>query len=67
MLLTNAVLYGRDNRARRLRRSLHGAVAAAFGVAESAGEVREGGGSGSLNTGENTGDGEAGAGFRITP
>ena len=66
VLLTNAVLYGRDNRARQLRRSLHGAVAAAFGVAESAGEVRESGGSGSLNTGDNTGDGEAGAGFRIT-
>jgi CubicO group peptidase (beta-lactamase class C family) len=32
VLLTNAVLYGRDNRARQLRRSLHGAVAAAFGV-----------------------------------
>jgi CubicO group peptidase (beta-lactamase class C family) len=62
VLLTNAVLYGRDNRARQLRRSVHGAVAAAFGVAESAGEVSGGGGSGSLNTG----DGEAGPGFRIT-
>lgn len=33
VLLTNAVLFGRDNRARQLRRSLHTAVAAEFGAA----------------------------------
>jgi CubicO group peptidase (beta-lactamase class C family) len=33
VLLTNAVLLGRDNRARQLRRELHAAVAAEFGVA----------------------------------
>ncbi|MBS2554125.1 beta-lactamase family protein [Catenulispora sp. NL8] len=70
VLLTNAVLYGRDNRARQLRRSLHGAVAAAYGVAHDVahefavppGDVREGGSGGSLNGGT---DG-AGAGSRIT-
>ncbi|WP_194919500.1 serine hydrolase domain-containing protein [Catenulispora rubra] len=66
VLLTNAVLYGRDNRTRQLRRSLHGAVAAGFGVAAGvpvqAGDVREGDSGGSLNAGA---DG-AGGGFRIT-
>jgi len=66
VLLTNAVLYGRDNRARQLRRSLHGAVAAEFGVAHGAavkpGDVREGGSAGSLNAGADDADG----GFRIT-
>ena len=66
VLLTNAVLYGRDNRARQLRRSLHGAVAAEFGVAPGAavkpGDVREGGSGGSLNAGAD----DAGGGFRIT-
>ncbi len=78
VLLTNAVLYGRDNRARQLRRSLHGAVATAYGVGHGdahgvadgvahgfevpPGDVREGGSGGSLNGGT---DG-AGAGSRIT-
>jgi len=66
VLLTNAVLYGRDNRARQLRRSLHGAVAAEFGVAAGVpvppGDVREGGSGGSLNAGADDADG----GFRIT-
>lgn len=79
VLLTNAVLFGRDNRARQLRRSLHAAVAAEFGVAvppdaaqpdaaarpkaaAQPGDVRESGSGGSLNTG----DDNAGPGFRIT-
>ena len=67
VLLTNAVLYGRDNRARQLRRSLHGAVAAEFGVAAGVrtrhGDVREEASPGSLNAGADHADG----GFRITP
>jgi CubicO group peptidase (beta-lactamase class C family) len=36
VLLTNAVLFGRDNRTRQLRQSLHAAVATEFGVAAEA-------------------------------
>lgn len=62
VLLTNAVLYGRGNRARQLRRSLHGAVAAALGVAEKPDDVGEDGSGRSLDSS----DGDPGAGFRIT-
>jgi CubicO group peptidase (beta-lactamase class C family) len=63
VLLTNAVLFGRDNRTRQLRRSLHGAVAAEFGV--EAGDVGADGrgGRGSTLNGD---DGGAERGFRIT-
>lgn len=57
VLLTNAVLFGRGNRARELRRSLHGAVAASFGVAVDAVEAG--------NTGVATA-GDPDAAFRIT-
>lgn len=35
VLLTNAVLFGRENRTRELRRALHGAITEEFGVAAS--------------------------------
>ena len=68
VLLTNAVLFGRDNRTRQLRRSLHGAVAASFGVASlgvaaDTGDVPEAG----LAASGNAGDDDADRAFRITP
>ena len=71
VLLTNAVLFGRDNRARQLRRSLHAAVAEEFGVAvglegvreDMADDVREDGSGSSLDTGGDPTE----RGFRITP
>ena len=61
VLLTNAVRYGRDNRTRRLRRSLHAAVAAELGAAQPC-DLREERPGGSLDTGADDADG----GFRIT-
>ncbi|MEY9929229.1 CubicO group peptidase (beta-lactamase class C family) [Catenulispora sp. GP43] len=66
VLLTNAVLFGRDNRARQLRRSLHAAVAAGFGVALQPHNVPEDGPGGGPGSSLNTGDDDTGPGFRIT-
>lgn len=82
VLLTNAVLFGRDNRTRGLRRSLHDAVATVFGVGEQAGGQageesgeqageQAGGQAGDVREGGSGGSlnadaGGAGPGFRIT-
>jgi CubicO group peptidase (beta-lactamase class C family) len=64
VLLTNAVLFGRDNRARQLRRSLHAAVADEFGdeFDDEHGDVRK---DGSISF-PDAGDDNTERGFRIT-